>query len=371
LHAESSFDFLNRVAGDYWDQPRALVEEWAMNLKGDGDYQQTRKAIRSGIDDQFRSALLELYLHEVFIRGGFDIEIHPAVTGTNRRPDFRLTRGESRFYLEAISPGTRPETHARSQRESVVLDLLNAMPSPNFLLSLRGFESGPHPLKTRALRAKLSGWLATLDPDAHEMESGPEFTWSVGGWSITVQAIPKRKDARGQLGRAIGIYAASGGVVKDASILRAAIGVKDKAYGTLDAPFVIAVGTYFWGSTERETAMAFYGSDGLRLNSNSDRADRVRETDGYFGAPSSWRHHNVSAVLTVNQLMPWTASSVQPVLWRHPDAAHPIGGLGVPFVEMVAGEHEVDEVYPMSSVSKFLGLPDPWPSGDPWPRDDA
>jgi len=73
LHAESSFDFLNRVAGDYWDQPRALVEEWAMNLKGDGDYQQTRKAIRSGIDDQFRSALLELYLHEVFIRGGFDI----------------------------------------------------------------------------------------------------------------------------------------------------------------------------------------------------------------------------------------------------------------------------------------------------------
>jgi len=39
-YAEETFVFFNRVAGDFWDQTRSLVEEWADSIGDDNDYLQ-------------------------------------------------------------------------------------------------------------------------------------------------------------------------------------------------------------------------------------------------------------------------------------------------------------------------------------------
>jgi hypothetical protein len=34
-HTESTFEFLNRVGGDYWQRPRALTRTWLDLVSGD------------------------------------------------------------------------------------------------------------------------------------------------------------------------------------------------------------------------------------------------------------------------------------------------------------------------------------------------
>src|SRR4051812_7298206 len=67
-HSESTFEFLNRVGGDYWHHPRALMQTWLDRVSGDQDYNDLRQRFRSRSDEQFRSAFLELYLHEDLVR---------------------------------------------------------------------------------------------------------------------------------------------------------------------------------------------------------------------------------------------------------------------------------------------------------------
>jgi len=55
-HQESSFQFLNRIAGDYWEHPRALMQEWLDRIPSEQEYNDLRQRFRSRDDEQFRSA---------------------------------------------------------------------------------------------------------------------------------------------------------------------------------------------------------------------------------------------------------------------------------------------------------------------------
>src|SRR5699024_1387747 len=105
-HQESTFAFLNRVAGDYWQYPRVLMQERLDRVEHDDEYHELRKRLRSRDDEQFRSAFLELYLHESLLRAGYQVTAHPEVAGSSSRPDFLAQRDGVRFYVEAIAPGT-------------------------------------------------------------------------------------------------------------------------------------------------------------------------------------------------------------------------------------------------------------------------
>ena len=117
-HGEPIFDFLNRVAGDYWAHPRQLMQAWADRIPDPPDYNNLRQRFRSHDDDQFRSAFLELYLHECLARAGYRVTIHPSLPATTRRPDFHAERSGMGFYLEAIAPGTSADAKAAAGRSS-------------------------------------------------------------------------------------------------------------------------------------------------------------------------------------------------------------------------------------------------------------
>src|SRR5687767_13028922 len=85
-HQESTFAFLNRIAGEYWEQPRFLMQDWLDCIPSDAEYNDLRQRFRSRDDEQFRSAYLELYLHQSLLRAGYQVTIHPEVPGATRRP---------------------------------------------------------------------------------------------------------------------------------------------------------------------------------------------------------------------------------------------------------------------------------------------
>lgn len=375
-HGESTFAFLNRISGDYWSHPRQLVQTWADHIADVEDYRDLRQRFRSRDDEQFRSAFLELYVHECLVRAGYSVTVHPTIPGTSRRPDFYAERAGAGLYVEAIAPGTSPAAKASAGRRAVLFDVVDQVSDPNFFLHLSQLSEGPNPPAAARLRADLRRWLAGLDPDSYPtFDLMPEWHWRDRGWSAIFKAIPKRPDSRGSrpTDRAIGVYGHhEASVVNDAPTIRNALATKHRAYGELDAPFIVAVGTFIFDSDRWHATNAFYGHQAIQLQEAPDGvtvAQVVRGLDGYFGGPPGWKNRNVSAVLLVNQLMPYHVHRAETTLWRHPDPLRPlVSALGLPWTTVgFDGRQLIETAAPVTAADLF-GLPDPWPPGDPWPR---
>ncbi|HLI50428.1 MAG TPA: hypothetical protein VKU87_01450, partial [Thermomicrobiaceae bacterium] len=106
-HGEQFYTFLNQAAGEPWQQVRDTLTQWLSHYPADDRpalVARFRRTDRRG----FLGAFWELYLHELFRRLGFLIELHPRVAVTTHRPDFRLRRGTSMLYVEAVTIYERP-----------------------------------------------------------------------------------------------------------------------------------------------------------------------------------------------------------------------------------------------------------------------
>lgn len=374
-HQESSFEFLNRIAGDYWEHPRALMQEWLDRIPSEQEYNDLRQRFRSRDDEQFRSAFLELYLHEVLVRAGYTVTIHPEAQGTSRRPDFLAERDDHRFFIEAIAPGSTPAKKAAAQRQAVLFDTVDQLADPNFVLWLDELEEGPSPPASARLRDDLRRWLAGLDPDAPwQADAAPTRRWERDGWAATFTAFPKKPEARGaKLGdRAIGVYAhTAADFIDDAPAIKKALAGKHQRYGELEAPFMIAVGTYIVDRDRWHSSNAMYGHAAMQIGHAPDGSMVTRELrmpDGYFGTPPEWSNRNVSGVLLVNQLMPYYVQRAETTLWRHPNPTHELPeALGLPGDTLSYADHKLVEDSAPTRPAAFFGLPEPWPPGEAWP----
>ena len=372
LHSESSAAFLNRVAGGYWDQIRDLVEDWASRVP-DAARRDIVARLRSSSDRQSGAAFWELYLHETFVQAGYAVEVHPSVDGP-RPPDFRVTRGADRFYVEATCVfGARTDAGAIARRQALY-DAVESIHSPNFFLSINVEAIGPNAPATRKLRRDLERWLAGLDPDTTDLvlgrePSGDHFLWEEQGWRIWFRPIPVRADARGAPDhRVLGVFGPGEAQwIGDASELRQTIRSKGNAYGALDAPFLIAVMIATPFHDEEDTISALYGTRQIQFSpGNPDRARSVRARDGYWGSPGDWKHTHVSGVLLAHSVAPWRVTQEVPELWHHPHAAQKVPALPIWRSAELAG-NAIRHIDPTAEPSGYYFLPASWPEGEPFP----
>lgn len=372
-HSENSTAFLNRVAGAYWDQVRDLIEDWASRVP-DAPRRDIVARLRSSSDRQSRAAFWELYLHETFVRAGYEVELHPSVEGA-RPPDFRVTRGGERFYVEATCMfGDATDSGAIARRQDLY-DAVERIHSPNFFLSIDVEVIGSDAPATSRLRRDLERWLAGLDPDATELMLGRErageyFLWEEQGWQVWFRPIPVRADARGAPDhRVLGVFGSGEAQwLDDASELRQTIRSKGSAYGVLDAPLLIAVmiGTPF--HDEDDSISALYGSWQIQFNPNyPDDARSVRARDGYWGSPGDWKHTHVSGVLIAHGVTPWRVTQEVPELWHHPLAANEVTALPI-WRSAALSADRIRHNDPAAALSDFYSLPSHWPQGEAFPR---
>lgn len=367
---ESSFDFLNRVAGDFWEHPRQLIEAWASHLSDDAEYADIRSRLRSKNNSQFNSAFLELYLHETLLRTGHTVTIHPQLPHSTRRPDFYAEKDNTGFYVEAIAPGVGKEAEAVAARRNRFLDVINRLDDRNFYLWLHVLQIGPRNPAAARLRTELARWLTTIDPDSvTDYAEAPRLRWEQEGWVAEFSAIPVRQDVRGQNRqdrRAIGIYADRPAAwVDDSTTIQKALSSKDGEYGQLDKPFIIAVGLYIFDTDRWHSMNALYGREQVTLTEHGGHA--FRRGDGYFGGPPHWANTNVSGVLLVNQLQPYHAHKADVSLWVHPGADLDLPHVEWPGDTVTLLDNRVTATPPRVPPTKLFGLSEPWPPGEPWP----
>jgi len=370
---ESTFEFFNRVAGPYWDHPRQLIEEWCSHLKDDGEYMDVRNRIRSRNAAQYNGAFLELYVHEMLLRSGHTVAVHPSLPDTSRRPDFYAEKDGAGFYVEAINPGASRADVAAAARLNRLLDVVNRLHNPNFTLWLDELTEGRGDAAPARLRTQLERWLKTLNPDdVLDYIDAPRYRWTHDDWSAEFLAIPVDAPARGMARsdrRAISVYGYHPAQIEnDAPLIHRALESKHSEYGKLENPFVIVVGVFIHDADRWHAANAFYGPERVTF-SKVEQSQAARHSDGYFGAPGRWKHTNVSAVLLVNQLQPYHLDKTDAALWQHPGASHPVPPIpwAADTIQLVGTNLETTSA-PVEALS-FFGLPTPWPPGEPWPKD--
>ncbi len=245
-HREGEYAFWNRHASEAAQRIREVLDSWFEALPEESQRELLHK-LRSDDDGEFQASLWELYLHEVFRRRGFRVEIHPEVPDSTRRPDFRIRSEDEAAYIEATA-STGPLEEKRADRVRADLyDGLEGLERGDFSLVIDpDFEEGPNAPSARRIREALESWLASLDwaalRPAYEEEgfaTVPTLDIQDNGWNITFHAIPKPAERRGR-GRTLAVLAGRVTVSDPIQSIRRQLKGKAGRYGDLPAPFAIA-----------------------------------------------------------------------------------------------------------------------------------
>jgi hypothetical protein len=218
-HGEPLYPFLNRAAGEYWQNVRDLLTEW-LSQYPEAERPTLISRFRRTDRRGFLGAFWELYLHEVFRRLGFEIAFHPAVSGATRRPDFRLQLGTAVTYVEAVTIyepqahsigiypgrggiiddhrvirqrlGEKTRAYGRQLRTPFVIALISYRPTTGFEELLTGlFGAGyehPEMIRDRAIhRSRLAGtngfWLTNKGVQYHDA-SAVLAAFELMPWSV-------------------------------------------------------------------------------------------------------------------------------------------------------------------------------------------
>jgi len=372
-HEESTFQFLNRAAGPFWDRVRLSTENWyqRMHPEGRGDL---RNRFRSKDSLSTLAAYWEIYLHEALLRHGYDVTVHPEISGSERAPDFLAQSGESAFYLEATCFFGKERKSGEERRHNRLYDAINQLWNPNFHVWLDIENEGGSSPPGAPLRSALDDWLSSLDPDEvnasydpGSMLDLPSFTWERMGWTVSFWAIPIKPEARGRPdSKLIGVYGTGEArFIDDKTPIRSRLGTKARRYGELDRPFVIALSCHALFVDQISITDSLYGDEAVQYSPDAGgefETKSIRHQNGFWRGPEGPRNRRVSAILVGWNVAPWSVIETTPVIWHHPFANRPLDAeLVFPSQRLDLGRGHLVEVQETRSMHEFFELPRDWP----------
>jgi hypothetical protein len=373
---ERGFAFLDRVNTPFWQEVRLRLEEWFARYP-DAHKQDLANAYRSSRHGHHFAAWWELYLHELFLRLGYEIEIHPALDKTERRPDFRLRKDGRSLLLEAtvVFSGISAKDAPSGGAPEWMTAAIETLDSPDFFVNYREvLTEGVQQLQRTQITDPLQKWINGLDPDAERaaIEGGdqvPAYLFRCRGWEVCFEAWALAPQRRGRPGhRVVGSGPAIGGPVNDIEQLLGKLKAKAGRYGRPREPFVIAVLCLSAFMERLDIEQALFGREAVVIE-GSRKGRVVRQPTGLWFHGTSPVNRRVSAVLSSLCVQPWSVTRVAPELWLNPWAAHKLEDAW-PFTLASAedsGAIVLTEREP--ALAEIFDLPPEWPPGKPFPRD--
>lgn len=351
---------------------RATLNEWFDRFAADQDpvaVADLRGRLRAKQPLQFEAAFWELYLHELHARLGFTIAVHPPGPRTTH-PDFLVSRGLERFYLEAVVPVPRSGAPAGPSGAATVIEYVDAAYDPDFFLAVR-FASGGALPRRKAVVAAVERWMRGLSwSQWHDGERAhyplPETELSVGEWVIGLQAIPRSPAKRGDHAfPTVGGYPGFGAFEEAVmAAITPTLDRKASKYGELDAPHVIAA----WVVSPLASAFSLPAAlFGARMPLAPGRhALELPGPDHRRGlwTPDRQRRDRPAALLVAGS---WdfnynAVARALPRLWHNPWAKSAVA-VEYPFSvsRVAANERTIDNSEATVDPSALFELPADWP----------
>lgn len=365
IHSEDTFSFLNRSARPAAARVRSVLEEWFSRYP-DAHRLDLKRRFSSG----FQVGFFELLLHELLVRSQYEVDVHPELSPTQpRQPDFRARDAPGNtLYLEAAV--VRDESRAvRGQNRMLgkLYDQINQLSIPDYFLDIIDIRN-PEKRQPHARRFKkfVRECLQNLNYDEvmRVAELGtfddlPSWTFKEESIEIDFGVIPVSRENRGKLNhRPIGMYPGRFQWRRTDEALRDTICHKSTWYGSLNAPYLIAVSCPL--ETDKIDEMqALFGTEEFVLTGLNRQPDFRRKPDGVWFGPTGPKNTRVSGVL-IAKVLPWNLPKAEVCLYHNPWAAHPYQGPLTNLPRVVAVEERFKTV-PGSSLGSLLSLPEEWP----------
>ena len=287
----SGFVLLNRDVSPEAQHLRNRLESWFEKFPAS-----SKKDVRARFRsiDVHEGALFELFLHELMIRLGCTVEVHPQIMGSDKNPDFLVCHGDKGFYLEATGVGQRVGPFTHNNNEQDVIDKLRTLCSPQFNLGIETTGTLSRTLSLESLVPQFRELLTSHDPDIVKRlidnggpVAGPSAKYESDGWSLEAWLIPISRSY--DQTRQISVVFMSPRRTNSVEPVRKTLRKKSSKYGSPDLPLVVAVHTRdaFYNGRENDLEVLF-GNEQISYSGESswlsrkangvwsrDRGDRI------------------------------------------------------------------------------------------------
>lgn len=372
FHGEAHASYLHRSGRAEFAIARGRINEWYDRLCP-GLQAGVRNRLLSRDDQEFASAYWELFLHELFIRLGYQVTCE-SVLPNGRKIDFLVAKGSSSMYVEATIARSSDAERAADARRNRLYRELEQLKSDAFMIGIEIEHAGPGDVPSiRPLRATLEKWLADLDPEAateawETSETISELRWEAAGWSMIFEAFPVKPEVRGEpIDRPLGMFMdETGGYIDDETPLRHALARKAaRRYGDLDHPHVVAVNEHPFapGHSDWHRKNVLFGREAVAFG-DGQPARSIRQSDGHWRGPGQRpRNRRLSAVLLCDNLYVWQPEQAVLEWWDNPFAHRPVQDELVPApcrrqrLELHGGEGTFVTLGPSRSMDTVFGSP--------------
>jgi hypothetical protein len=331
-YAEPIFDFLNRSARIESERVRRELEKWFSRYPLSKQIELFSR-FRSDIDPHHQAAFFELFLHELLLKLGCSVSLHPPVPDADNTPDFLVEspNGEP-FYMEAtLATNESTEQAASRARMNIAYDVLNRrIDSPNFFIHLREQGAPTTPPNANKLASFVQNHISELDPDeiaglyaSGGITSVPRWYFEHDGWKIEILPIPKKPEVRGRPRvRPIGSRMIGFRQIDHRTAIRESITKKASKYGNLDLPYIVAVNTLDFVD-EIDVMEALFGKEQFILEVPQDDPSSLesrmsRIPDGAWMGPEGARNTRISGLFLATRLSAWNIPRANLRLYHNP-----------------------------------------------------
>jgi hypothetical protein len=339
---ERIYSFLNRSGHSEYEQTRSVLNSWFSDIPE--TYQEALKTSFCAGDRQHLGAFFEIYCHALLKKQGFSVDLQQVVDQRYGNPiDFLIRVGDTPlFYLEATVALDSDKSFTSHEQVNQLWKALNELKEPSFQIILEIHHEANH-LPFRKICNEIHQWLKTLDPDDRsrkkdllDPDDRPRCSWKQDGWHIDFIAVPLPPEERNHQEGETVLYTFSshGKWSEPQNALSRKLNEKAKKYGILHFPYIIAVDILALDSMECDLNEVFFGQDLILIDPNSGAMTQTRspfhpnrpsrENGFWVGQGGRLRNQQVSAVLLVDELMPWSFARKTPVLWHNPWAEKPL-----------------------------------------------
>jgi hypothetical protein len=271
--------------------------------------------------------------------------------------------------VEARIVGDPSSARGREKRiENAVEDLNRAAP-PGFTVMLSILREGSATPRGSELRERIVPWLEGLDQvwwraavEAGTNPPVPERNFKVGEWTFKARAWPEPTTPR-ESGprRLVSVGPVRTGVGGSTKEFTAALRSKMGRYELAGRPYLVALGNTHMFQSYDDPLDVLYGNLALHFTEDDGPESHprlFRKPNGLFRPD---RNRQVSAVLHIPRLAPWSVGATRPELWLNPFATNPLP-TSLPWAtEIALTGTTITRRDPERPLLELFQLPEAWP----------
>lgn len=341
LH-EDSYHFYQRSAREEFAAVRNTLDNWFLRYPID-----KKKEFKSSFHKHFDDSFFELFLHELFMNLGFEIEIHPELQNSSNRPDFKINKCNLEIIVEAkVVIGKSIDDKNLERRLNQFLDAINKCEFDGYALDIDEliFKTIDQPSTSNVIKF-IKRKLEAIDHVhcLNEYVSGnihamPTFEIDDEKLNFVFRVIPLDKNKIEKKNPGIYMYptvAYWGGGEHD---LRKAIINKANRYGKLNKPFLLCVNTRDQKTTsEMDIINAIWGTESISVKGIVPKLGRYK--DGIFYDNNGPKLEHLSGVL-ITKINQHNIHVAEHWFYENPFATHKLdfASIGLSSIHVIYGE---------------------------------